>query len=476
MKRCPSLASLTFLTAAATCALLSGCLSRPPLPTADVATPAAYRHASSAAGGDIVSADWWRSFGSVELDRLVAQASARNNDLAAAVARVKQARASATIAGAARLPSVTGFADASRVGGFMINDNLPSGSAFDLGLSASYEIDFWGKNRATRDAAIERVRASAFDRATVLMTLTADVADGWLQTVALRERETLAERNLHTAREILRTVESQFRAGYVTALDVAQQRTLVASQQRTVASLHQQADDSEALLATLLGVPATGFAVATRTLDSVGAPDVDAGVPSSLLVRRPDVAFAEAQLAAAHADVAAARAAMFPSITLTAYVGTGGDQVRRIFDNPLYSLADGFTAPIFDAGALAAGRDLALAQEEELLAAYRQAIVTAFADVERALNAIAGADAQHRAQDDERHEAQHTLELARSRYQAGAQTALTVLDAQRTLYSADDELIQTRLARLLAAVSMYRALGGGWHADNARTRHSIHSD
>ncbi|MDR5798694.1 TolC family protein [Caballeronia sp. LZ001] len=259
MKRCPSLASLTFLTAAATCALLSGCLSRPPLPTADVATPAAYRHASSAAGGDIVSADWWRSFGSVELDRLVAQASARNNDLAAAVARVKQARASATIAGAARLPSVTGFADASRVGGFMINDNLPSGSAFDLGLSASYEIDFWGKNRATRDAAIERVRASAFDRATVLMTLTADVADGWLQTVALRERETLAERNLHTAREILRTVESQFRAGYVTALDVAQQRTLVASQQRTVASLHQQADDSEALLATLLGVPGDGF-------------------------------------------------------------------------------------------------------------------------------------------------------------------------------------------------------------------------
>ncbi|MDR5798695.1 TolC family protein [Caballeronia sp. LZ001] len=111
-----------------------------------------------------------------------------------------------------------------------------------------------------------------------------------------------------------------------------------------------------------------------------------------------------------------------------------------------------------------------------MLAAYRQAIVTAFADVERALNAIAGADAQHRAQDDERHEAQHTLELARSRYQAGAQTALTVLDAQRTLYSADDELIQTRLARLLAAVSMYRALGGGWHADNARTRHSIHSD
>lgn len=453
---------LSFASVAA-CMLLAGCLSRPPIPPADVATPATYRHAIAGGPGDAVTADWWRRFESDELDRLVTQATAQNFDLAAAAARVKQARANATIAGAALLPAVSGFADASRQGGFMVNNQLPSGSAFDLGVSATYELDFWGKNQATRDAAVERVRASAFDQATVQITLTADVADSWLQTVALREREQIAQRNLETARAILRNVESQYRAGYVTALDAAQQRTLVASQQRAAAALHQQGNDSEALLATLLGVPATGFIVTTRTLDAVNTPGVDAGVPASLLTRRPDIAYAEAQLAAAHADVAAARAAMFPSITLSAYLGTGSDRAQRIFDNPLYSVAAGLTAPIFDAGALAAGRDLAQAQQEELLAAYRKAIVSGFADVERALNAGAGADAQTRAQDDELSAARHTLELAQSRYRAGAETALTVLDAQRTLYSAEDEHVQLHLARLRAAVATYRALGGGWH-------------
>jgi outer membrane protein, multidrug efflux system len=444
--------------------LLSGCLSTPPLPSADVAVPATYRYASSASAEDAVTADWWRRFGSDELDRLVAQASSTNYDVAAALARVKQARASATIAGAARLPSVNAFADASRQGGFMVNDNLPSGSAFDLGLAASYEIDFWGKNRATSDAAIQRVRASEFDRATVQVTLSADVANAWLQTVALRERESIASSNLDTARMILRNVESQYRAGYVTALDAAQQRTLVATQQRALASLHQQANDSEALVATLLGVPSPGFGISTRSLDALRAPSVDAGVPSSLMTRRPDIAYREAQLAAAHADVAAARAAMFPSITLTASVGTGSDRVQRIFDNPLYTVAAGLIAPIFDAGALAAGRDLAQAQEEELFAAYRQSIVAAFGDVDRALNASAGANAQTLAQDDALREARRTLELAQSRYRAGAETALTVLDAQRTLYAAEDERVQVHLARLQAAVSTYRALGGGWSA------------
>ncbi|WP_250470112.1 MULTISPECIES: efflux transporter outer membrane subunit [unclassified Caballeronia] len=448
--------------------ILSACLSNPPPPAADVAVPATYRFSSSSTTGDAVSADWWRGFGSDELDRLVAQASIGNYDVAAAIARVKQARANATIAGAARLPNLSAFADASRQGGFMVNNDLPSGSAFDAGLLASYEIDFWGKNRAASDAAIARVRASEFDRATVQLTLSADVANAWLQTVALREREGIAQGNLDTARGILRTVESQYRAGFVTALDAAQQRTLVAAQQRAVAQLRQQAGDSEAQLATLLGVPASGFTIGTRSLDALRAPDIGAGVPSTLLMRRPDIAYSEAQLAAAHANVAAARAAMFPTITLSASFGTGSDRAQRIFDNPLYTIAAGLTAPIFDAGALAAGRDLALAQQEELLATYRQAVVTSFADVERALNATAGTDAQSRAQDDELREARHTLELAQSRYRAGAETALTVLDAQRTLYTAEDERVQVRLARLQAAVSTYRALGGGWRANDAR--------
>lgn len=162
---------------------------------------------------------------------------------------------------------------------------------------------------------------------------------------------------------------------------------------------------------------------------------------------------------------------MLPTVTLTASVGTGSDRIQRIFDNPLYSIAAGLTAPIFNAGALAAGRDLALAQQQELLAGYRQSIITAFADVERALNASAGVDAQTLAQDQELREARRTLQLAESRYRAGAgaETSLVVLDAQRTLYAAEDEHVQLHLARLQAAVTIYRSLGGGWVSGDMTT-------
>ncbi|WP_322029503.1 efflux transporter outer membrane subunit [Paraburkholderia sp. J76] len=441
---------------------LAGCMSAPPPPDAAIASPATYRYAANGAAGADDTSDWWRSFGSDELDNLVARASTGNYDVAAALARVQQARANARIAGAALYPNVEGFADASREAGFSINDTLPSGNAFDLGVAASYELDLWGRNRALRDAARANARASGFDRATVTITITADVANTWLQSVALREREHIAEANLQTARRLLAVVESQWRAGFAGPLDVAQQRTLLAAQQRQLAQLRQQSNDSEAALALLSGVPASGFDIATRTLAGVRAPAIDAGLPSTLLARRPDVAANEARLAAAHADVAAARAAMLPSLTLTAYAGTGSDRAVRIFDNPLYSVAAALTAPIFNAGSLAAGRDLALAQQEEMLAAYRQSIVAAFTDVERALNATAGVDAQSAAQDNELREARRTLHLAESRYGAGAATSLDVLDAQRTLYAAEDEHVQLHLARLQAAVSLYRALGGGW--------------
>ncbi|KMZ11173.1 RND efflux system, outer membrane lipoprotein CmeC [Candidatus Burkholderia humilis] len=247
---------------------------------------------------------------------------------------------------------------------------------------------------------------------------------------------------------------------------------LDAAQQHALASLHQQANDSEALVATLPGVPSPGFGITTRSLGALRAPSIDAGVPSSLMTRRPDIAYQEAQFAAAYADVVAARAAMFPSITLTASVGTGSDRVQRIFDNPLYTVAAGLIAPIFDASALAAGRDLAKAQEEALLAAYRQSIIAAFADVDRALNASAGANAQTLAQDDELCETRRTLALAQSRYRAGVETALTVLDAQRTLYTGEDERVQvasraiagggvdvSRAGRRLACVAVSARVG-----------------
>lgn len=451
--------------------LLCGCtLSAPKTDTA-IAPPVNWQYASQPATGDPVTDDWWKSFGSPELDQLVARAATGSFDIEAAIARVQQAQATTRIAGAALLPNVSGFTDVSREGGLLVTDTELEGTGFDLGLAASYELDFWGKNRALRNAAVANFHASEFDRDTVALTVSADVTNSWLQTVALRKRLAIARENLSTAERILATVESQVRAGAATPLDLAQQRGLVAAQRRNVALFRQQANDSETTLATLLGVPPTGFRLGTDSLDALRVPDIDAGIPSSLLARRPDLARAEAQLKAADANIVAARAAMLPDLTLTGSAGFGSDRFRTLFDNSLYSVAAGLTAPIFDAGALAARRDLAIAQKDELLANYRQAIISAFGDAERSLNAVAGVQAQQLAQDEELAQAQRALALAESRYRAGAETLLIVLTAQQTLYAAQDEAVQLRLSRLQAAVSLFRALGGGWEQrDSASAR------
>lgn len=447
---------------------LYGCATHAPVDSG-ITPPATWQYSPAATTQTAPArTDWWTGFGNSELNSLIRQADANSFDIAASIARVEQAQASARIAGAALLPTVSGFADASRQGGLLVSDTELAGTAFDLGLAASYELDFWGRNRALRDAALARLRASAFDRDTVALTVNADVANTWLQTVALRERYGIAQENLRIAQQILATVESQFRAGAAAPIDLAQQRALVAAQRRSAALLGQQANDSQTTLAVLLGIPVSSLQLSTTALDELRIPGIDAGVPSSLLVQRPDLARAEAQLQAASANVTAARAAMLPGVTLTGSVGFGNDRIRTLFDNSLYSIAAGLAAPIFSGGSLAAGRDLAIAQKEELLANYRQAIIAAFGDVERALNAIQGVDAQRAAQDEELEEARRALELAQSRYRAGAETLLVVLAAQQTRYRAEDENVQLRLARLQGAVALFRALGGGWREDGGQ--------
>jgi len=458
-------------------ALLAGCALQADRADRTIALPAAWQAARSApsellADSGPVDADWWRSFGSAELDALVARAQAQSNDLAAAAARVAQADALAGIAGAALRPQVTATLDAAREGR-LGGQAAVDGSTYGAAFAARYELDLWGRNAALRDEALQGLRASAFARDTVRLTVTASVASTWLLGQALRERTGIAQRNLDNARRVLALVESRSRAGAVSPLDLAQQRGLVAAQQRSVAALQQQARDAEAALAVLLGAtsPETGASGPTApALDALRIPVIGAGTPSALLVRRPDIARAEAQLAAADADVLAARAALLPTVSLGASVGSGQARFGRLFDNPVYSLAAGLAAPVFDGGRLAGGERLAQARREELLAAYRGAIVAAFADAETALNAVSATDAQAEAQAAELAEARRAAVLSESRYRAGAETLLTLLDAQRTLYVAQDLSVQLRMARLQARVSLYRAMGGGWTNDRRTTR------
>lgn len=449
--------------------LLAGCAAPSAPPASPPPLPSQWTSAAASIPGVAVdesapeargALDWWQGFGSMELDALLAGALRQSQDVAAAAARVRQAQAGARIAGAALLPDVEASVEASRQGRLGGNAST-DGKLYAAGLSASYEVDFWGRNRALRDSALGELAASRHDRDTVRLTVLAGTASAWVQAVASSERAAIAERNLRSAQGILAVVRVQYEAGAATELDVAQQSALVSSQRRALAALRQQADQARVVLALLTGQTAD-VQLGTDTLAATSHPAIQAGAPSDLLLRRPDVARAEARLAAADADVLAARAAMFPSLVLTARAGAGGASAAQLFDNPLYSLAAGLAAPIFNAGRLAAGHELTLARREELLADYRQAIIAAFADVEAALAAMRGVRAQREAQAEELAQARLALRLAEARHREGAETMLTLLDAQRTLYAAQDMAVHLKALQLQAAIDLYRALGGGW--------------
>lgn len=457
---------LTFLAASL---LLAACSSPAPRLDSGVQPPSAWQSADSQ-GALQSNRQWWTQFGSPELERLVEQARLGSYDLAAAVARVRQAEASATIAGAPLLPELKAGLNANRQKlihgkGYSQLDVSPENRSldyYDAELSASYEVDFWGGKRAARDSAVLGVQASEFDRATVELTLLSGVANSYTQALALREQARIAELNLKNAQNVLHLVQTRFDAGSATALELAQQKSLVAEQQRRLPLVQQQAREALISLAALLGQPVQALPLPTQSLAQLHWPDIASGVPSDLLSRRPDIASAEAKLAAAQADVTVARAAMLPKITLTASLGSGADLAADLLRTTFYNLSSGLTAPIFNNGRLSAERDKTKARQDELLETYRGAIINGFADVEKALSSIRGLDEQRQWQSEELNQAQTAFDIAQSRYQAGAEDLLTVLQTQRTLYAAQDLNVQLRLSRLQASIALYKALGGGW--------------
>ena len=454
------------------CLLLNACTGYPTAVDSGIAPPATWQYAERDAA-QAINQRWWTQFGSPPLNRLIDQARRDSYDVAAATARVRQAQASAVIAGAPLLPEVNFNLTASREkllrgSGSSALDATESNNtvdSFGANLTASYEVDFWGGRAAARDSALQTLRASEFDQATVELTLLSNVADRYAQTLAARQRQQIAELNLANARNVLDLVQTRYDAGSATALELAQQKSLVASQQRQLPLIQQVAEESLITLAALLGQPVQALDLGNEAFQTLNWPSIGPGVPSQLLSRRPDLAQAEAQLAAASADVTVARAAMLPTVTLGATLGSGSYKAEDILRSPFYNLTSGLVAPIFNRGRLSAERDKASARQDELLQTYRGAIINGFADVEKALSSITRLDQQRQWQAEELQQAQTAFQIAESRYQAGAEDLLTVLETQRTLYAAQDLNVQLRLSRLQASVALYKALGGGWKTE-----------
>lgn len=454
---------------------LSGCALWHDFQAPDTALPQSWSAASPADAKGAKAAwpdsGWWTEFRSDALSAMVEEARRSNFDLQAAVARVKQADAQARINGASLLPSVTAGADAGRSrssrtlrSGALSAVSGRAATSYEASLSASYELDFWGRNYAASQSARELARASRFDQETIAITVAASVANTYFDILATRDRLAVARENLANAEKLLSSIRNRFTQGVGTALDVAQQESVVATQRSAIPPLEQRLQQSMNAQALLLGKMPEGFAVSDMKLAGVAVPQVPEGIPSELLQRRPDVQAAEAQLASAHADIIAARARMFPSITLTGSGGYESAALANLFrpDSILWSAVGSLTQPIFEGGALMGELEFRKARYEELLQNYRKSVVSAFTDVEDALTAVKQTDAEEKAQMHARDTARRAYQLSQRQMEGGIVDITTVLDVQRTLFAAEDALVQARLTHLQAVVSLYRALGGGW--------------
>jgi outer membrane protein, multidrug efflux system len=447
---------------------LTGCAIVSPRLKPDVPVAGTWNEASPASAA-AVSPTWWESFGSAELQSLVGEALAGSPDLAIATERVRQAEAQVQVAGASLFPMLSAGGDTSthRTSGA---GSAVTSNATGLTLTASYELDLWGKNRAGVRSAKSSLAASQFDRDTARLTLISGVATSYFDVLALRTRLGIARENLDTAERVQELVAARARNGVASALDVSRQEATVLSQRAALLPLDQQERQTLAALAVLLGRPPEGFDVKAAGISDLAVPAIDPGLPAELLVRRPDLASAEAQLAASNADVSAARAALLPSIKLTGTAGIASGALLSLVSGGTTSaigIAASLLQPIFDGGRLRGQKAIAESRERELVETYRKAILSAFVDVEQALAGASRQGQQEQLQDDVQARARESLRLAEIRYRAGADDLLTVLDAQRTLFSAQDQLAQVRLNRLQSAVGLYKALGGGWSEPEA---------
>jgi multidrug efflux system outer membrane protein len=451
-------------TLAATTSVLSGCDIGPDYRHPAAALPAGWREADPAGHAVWPAEDWWRGFGSPQLDQYITQAEAQNFDIEAAVARIREADAQARIAGAALLPSVNATSSVAQQRTLLNTTSTPiTFQQFSLGANASYEIDFWGKNHATLEAAKATALASRYDQQVVALATVSSVAATYFEALSLRDRIKVADDNVAAAEQTLGGIRAQFVSGTVTDLNIVQQQTVVNSLRALIPPLQQQLSQAIDALAILIGEPPEDVQLAPETLLDLSMPTVAPGLPAALLERRPDVAEAEAQLIAANANIKVARAEFFPSVDLTA---SGGMESLALagFSPPaaVFALAGGVTQPIFEGGLLRGQLEFNKARYTELLADYRKSIISALSNVEDGLAGVQRTGEQLTAETATVATARRAFEISGVQYHGGTVDLLTVLTAENALFPDEDLLVQVRLAHVQALVSLFQALGGGW--------------
>jgi outer membrane protein, multidrug efflux system len=452
---------------------LAGCTLDSEKPELALDTPGKYRAAHGAADAAVPKLDWWRGFHSRELVSLIEDAQAHNFDIAVAVAQIQQADAQVRIAGAPLFPTIdlNGGASVSKSSSATGGSGSGSGGGgggtshlYSTSLSASYVLDFWGKNQSSLVAVEESAVASRYAKEVVTLTAISTVANTYFQILGAQDRLRILHKDVEDSSRILDLIMQQFSAGTVSQINVAQQQSVVASLRASIPPVEETLQQSRSALAVLVGrAPERTFARGGSMMQVV-VPRVTPGLPSELLNQRPDLRQAEALLSASNYNVKAARAAFFPNIALTAQTGYQSAALKTLFGPGawFYSAAASLTQPIFDGFLLEGQLELQLGLRQQLLQTYRKDVLSAFSDVEKALVALEQTGLQEKYQREAVLASQMAFYLSEQQLREGTVNLVTLLQTEQTLFQAEDQLVQVQLSRLLAGVSLFQALGGGW--------------
>jgi multidrug efflux system outer membrane protein len=479
-------------------ALLAGCAVGPDYQRPDATDiPGAYSGATNAfATGDdatngwkiarpqarIPKGNWWEMFGDAELNKLENQASAANQQLKVAAARLDEARAQMDVTRAGLFPNV------SASGSFIrqrVSPNTPStitgqpygsSSTFDdfyVPLSLGYELDVWGRVRRGVESARAQVQAGADDLETIRLMIQAEVAVDYFTLRALDTERAVLDSSVGVFTKSLQLTRNLRAGGAVSDLDVAQAQTVLKTTEAQLPGVLLQRAQFEHALALLAGQPASAFRVSEHAL-STAPPVIPPGLPSELLERRPDISAAERRMAAANAEIGVAKAAFFPTVELNGLAGFESLDAGTVFNwsSRLWAVGPSITLPLFEGGRLRAGLRLSRATYEEMVASYRQSVLTAFSEVEDSLAGQTLLANQYAAESDALVAARKQLEIVNNQYRDGLITYLEVATAESTALNVEFSATQLRGQQLVAAVTLVQALGGGWRNDDFTTQNT----
>jgi multidrug efflux system outer membrane protein len=445
--------------------LLAGCTVGPPYQRPAMEVPATYLRApGESSATSIADVAWWQVFGDPRLEGLIREALRDNVDLAITAQQILQAEAQVAAARSPIFPHLAAQGQAARDNS---NAAFTTTNSFAAALALSWEIDLWGRYRSATEAARANLLATEEGRRGVITSLVAGVAQQYLQLNGLRQRLDVVHRTAAAQRDSLRLVTLLANHGVQSAAEVRQAETQVLTTENQIPALELQIAQAEDALAILLGKPPRTFDIGPDLPPHALPPEVPPGIPSALLERRPDIRQAEQQLVAANANVGVARAQFFPTISLTGSLGRASDVLRGVVASggeSTHAIAAAVAVPIFQGGALVANYDIARAQAEQAALQYRRAVLVALQEVSDALVAYDRNGAQAQGNRERVAVSAEYLRLANLRFRSGVISYLEVLDAQRQLLSAQLDLNASEVNQRLAAVQLYKALGGGWNA------------